>query len=117
MSNKKKVVFSTDPESEKQSVKESAKAPSNPAAPYAIQGNQPVRVHRSRAGRKGKTVSVITGVLSPAAGKKALLKHLKSKLGTGGAISGDDLEIQGEQREKIVELLKALGYQAKVAGG
>lgn len=117
MSNKKKVVFSTDPEPEKNKPQSTEKPPSNPAAPYAVQGNQPVRVHRSRAGRKGKTVSVVKGVMSPAVGKKALLKHLKNKLGTGGSISGDDLEIQGEQREKIVEILNGLGYKAKVAGG
>ena len=113
----RRTVYSTDPEPKKTSTAEKQDAPANPAGPYAIQGSQGVRVHRSRAGRGGKTVSVIKGVLSPAAGKKALLKHLKSKLGTGGAIRDDDIEIQGEQREKIVEILNGLGYEAKVAGG
>lgn len=113
--SKRRVVYSTDPEP--QSPESVSEVPDNRAGPYAIQGTQPVRVHRSKKGRRGKTVSVIEGILSPAAGKKALLKHLKSKLGTGGAIRGDDLEIQGEQREQIVKLLNELGYRAKVAGG
>lgn len=112
----RKTVFSTDPESEPPA--KAVKLPANPAAPVAaLQQGEPVRVHRSRAGRGGKTVSIIVGVKSPPAGKKALLRHLKSKLGAGGAIKGDDIEIQGEQREKIVALLNELGYNAKVAGG
>ncbi|MCB0142928.1 MAG: hypothetical protein KDE50_23720, partial [Caldilineaceae bacterium] len=48
---------------------------------------------------------------------QALLKLLKNKLGTGGALKDDNVEIQGDHRDKIVELLKELGYQAKKAGG
>ena len=118
MSPKKtRLAYSTEPDAEENVQRVNEPAPGNPAGPYARQGNQPVRVHRDRKGRGGKTVSVIKGVQSPAAGKKALLKYLKGKLGTGGAIRGDDIEIQGEQREKIVTLLNDLGYQAKVAGG
>lgn len=96
----------------------SAKLPSNPAAPVrSLQGSTPVRVHRERKGRGGRTVSVITGVMSPQGGKKALLKLLKQKLGTGGALKDETIEIQGDHRERIVELLNELGYQSKVAGG
>ena len=108
-------VFSTDPEPE--AAPKPVNLPRNPAAPFNIQGSNPVRVRIERKGRGGKVVSIIDGVLSPDVGKKALLKHLKNKLGAGGAIKGDDIEIQGEHREKIVEMLNQLGYQAKVAGG
>jgi len=112
----RRTVFSTDPDPKPEA--KTVKLSANPAAPVpSLHANHPVHVHRSRAGRRGKTVSVITGVKSPPAGKKALLKYLKSKLGTGGAIKGDDIEIQGEQRERIVALLNELGYKAKVAGG
>lgn len=112
----KKLAYSTDPEPEKEAPP--VKLPANPAAAMpGLQKNEPVRVFRDRAGRHGKTVSVIRGVKSPPEGKKALLKYLKSKLGTGGAIKGGDIEIQGEQREKIVAMLNDLGYKAKVAGG
>ena len=113
----RKTVFSTDPEPEDATIVEQVDKPMNPAGPFARQGSNPVRVHRDRKGRKGKTVSVIKGVLSPQQGKQALLKLLKNKLGTGGKIDGDDIEIQGEQRERIVEILNGLGFKAKIAGG
>ena len=112
---KRRLVFSTDPEPEKEAPPEVA--PHNPIEPWAGQGNQPVRVHLERKGRKGKVVSIIKGVQSPPVGRQALLKHLKNKLGSGGAAKGDVLEIQGDQRDRIVELLNELGYKAKKAGG
>ena len=115
--NKRRLVYSTDPDPEPGQQEEAGTPPRNPAGPYSVQGNQPVRVHRSTKGRGGKVVSVIVGVKSPTVGKKALLKLLKNKLGTGGAINEGDLEIQGEQREQIVKILNELGYQAKIAGG
>lgn len=90
----------------------------NPAAAVPmLQGQTPVRVGRERKGRGGKTVSVITGVMSREAGRQALLKLLKNKLGSGGALEEDTLIIQGDHRERIVEILNELGYKAKVAGG
>lgn len=87
------------------------------AAVPALQGNTPVRVGRERKGRGGKTVSIITGVMSREAGQQALLKLLKGKLGTGGALEEGAIIIQGDHRQRIVELLNELGYKAKVAGG
>lgn len=115
MSNNRRLAYSTDPQPEKE--KAPVQLPRNPAAPFAIQGNQPVYVRLERKGRGGKTVSLVDGVLSPAAGKQALLKHLKSALGTGGALKEDVLEIQGDNRDRIVEILTGLGYKAKKAGG
>jgi translation initiation factor 1 len=90
----------------------------NPAAAVpGLQGNTPVRVGRERKGRGGKTVSIITGVMSRETGRQALLKLLKNKLGTGGALEDDIIIIQGDHRERIVEILNELGYRAKVAGG
>lgn len=95
-----------------------AAPPRNPAAAVPmLQNNTPVRVGRERKGRGGKTVSVITGVMSRDAGKQALLKLLKNKLGTGGALEEGNIIIQGDHRERIVEILNELGYRAKVAGG
>lgn len=113
----KRTVYSTDPEPEEKVVEAKPEAGMNPAGPFAIQGNDPVRVHRDKKGRRGKTVSIITGVKSPAVGKKALLKHLKGKLGTGGTIRDGNIEIQGENRDRIVVLLNELGFKAKSAGG
>lgn len=115
---KRNVVYSTDPDDDDQPKRNVSQMPPNPAAPLPmLQHNSPVRVHLERKGRGGKSVSVITGVMSPPKGKKALLKLIKSKLGTGGAIKGDNLEIQGDRRDDIVAILNELGYGAKRAGG
>ncbi len=117
MSNKPRIVFSTDPEPE-QRPKSSAQTPANPAAAIpSRQNNIPVRVWLEKAGRGGKIVSVIKGVMTPPSGKEALVKLLKTRLGTGGAVKGEDVEIQGDHREKIVAILNELGYKAKSAGG
>jgi translation initiation factor 1 len=112
----RRIVFSTDPEPVTPA--EEVKLPPNPAAPVrSRQLNTPVLVMLDRKGRGGKSVSVIKQVLSPPAGKEALLKLLKTKLGTGGTIKDGDIEIQGDHRDTIVAILKDLGYQAKRAGG
>jgi translation initiation factor 1 len=118
MSDKnRKTVYSTDPTSESKPA-QPALAPANPAGPFPTrQLNNPVRVYIERAGRGGKTVSVIKGVMSPSHGKEALLKLLKTRLGAGGAVKGDNIEIQGDQRDRIVAILNELGYKAKSAGG
>lgn len=113
----RRVVYSTDPAPD-EVTRPAAASPPDLAAPLPTrQRGMPVRVRRDRKGRGGKTVSVIEGVMSPPAGKEALLKHLKTRLGAGGTVKGDLIEIQGDHREKIVALLVELGYQAKVAGG
>jgi translation initiation factor 1 len=112
----RRIVFSTDPEPTTPTP--SAQLPANPAAPVrSRQQNTPVLVWLDRKGRGGKSVSVIKQVMSPPAGKEALLKLLKTKLGTGGTIKDGDIEIQGDHRDTIVAILKELGYQAKRAGG
>ncbi|MBX3011976.1 MAG: hypothetical protein KF832_10745 [Caldilineaceae bacterium] len=116
MAEKRRVAYSTDPTPEPPPQVEAA--PRNLAAPFPTrQRNQPVRVYVERKGRGGKTVSVIKGVMSPPHGKDALVKLLKTKLGTGGAVKDEDLEIQGDHRDAIVTVLTELGYSAKRAGG
>lgn len=118
MPPKSRLTYSTDPEPEPPKRADAPDPAVNPAAVIkSRQLNVPVRVHLEKAHRGGKTVSVIRGVMSPPAGKEALLKVLKTKLGTGGAIKGDDIEIQGDHRPRMIELLNELGYKAKSAGG
>lgn len=116
MPEKRPLAYSTDPTPEPAAKAEAQ--PPNLAAPFPTrQRNQPVRVYLERKGRGGKTVSVIKGIMSPPHGKDALVKLLKTTLGTGGAVKDDDLEIQGDHRDTIVALLNELGYSAKRAGG
>lgn len=115
MNSKPRTVFSTDPEPAVK--KTDAPGTVSPAAIASRQLNTPVRVWLEKNGRGGKIVSVIKGVIAPPAGRDALLKLLKTRLGTGGAVKGDDIEIQGDHRAKIVVILNELGYKAKAAGG
>ena len=48
---------------------------------------------------------------------KDLAKKLKQLCGSGGTVKGGIIEIQGEHREKIAEVLKKMGYKVKIAGG
>ncbi|HAN46219.1 MAG TPA: stress response translation initiation inhibitor YciH [Cyanobacteria bacterium UBA8156] len=95
-------------------------APPEPEAVGCSLTQHPVRVGRSRKGRGGKTVTVVSGFLWTGAQAKteltALLKILKTKLGTGGTVAEATLEIQGDRQGDVVKLLTELGYRAKASG-
>ena len=78
--------------------------------------DQPARVQRERRGG-GKTVTVISGLDPVASDLPGLLKKLKTACAAGGGVNGETIEIQGDHRDKIVELLRAIGYPAKASGG
>lgn len=77
--------------------------------------DQPARVRREK--RRGKFVTVISGLDPKASDLPGLLKTLRTKFGAGGTIDGAELELQGDHKDKLVELLKGMGYPAKGAGG
>ncbi|MDQ6954953.1 MAG: translation initiation factor [Mariprofundaceae bacterium] len=78
---------------------------------------QGVRIRRESKGRGGKSVCVIEGLDLPSDALKTLHKKLKSQLGTGGAIKSNNIEIQGDHREKLLALLEKEGFKAKLSGG
>lgn len=78
--------------------------------------DQQVRVQRERRGG-GKMVTVVTGLDPKASDLPALLKRLKAACAAGGTITEGLLEIQGDHRDKLVTMLKELGYPAKASGG
>ncbi|MEH2191254.1 MAG: translation initiation factor [Nostoc sp.] len=78
---------------------------------------QNLKVQASRKGRKGKTVTVISGFQAKPETLTDLVKQLKSLCGTGGTLKDNEIEIQGEHKQKIVEILTKLGYKAKISGG
>ena len=80
-------------------------------------GDGKVRVERSTKGRKGKGVSLISGLPLEGAALKELARKLKQKCGTGGTVKNNVIEIQGDHRDVLVELLNTLGYKAVRAGG
>jgi len=78
---------------------------------------QMIYLHRETSGRNGTPVSLVKNLMLSADDLKALAKKLKQQCGTGGTIKDGVIEIQGEHRQKISEILLKLGYKVKIAGG
>lgn len=76
-----------------------------------------VRIQRQTSGRKGAAVSVITGLDLLDEELKKLVTELKKHCGTGGSIKGGNIEIQGEKRDLLKQLLEEKGFTVKLAGG
>lgn len=81
------------------------------------EGDGIVRIQRETKGRKGKGVTLITGVLLAPAELKKLAKELKQKCGVGGAVKDGVIEIQGDVREQMFDEMKQRGFTVKKAGG
>jgi translation initiation factor 1 len=93
--------------------------PEEPEAPTVDlpPNQQNLRVQATRAGRKGKTVTIVTGFQGSPDQLNTLLKQLKTQCGTGGTVKDGTIEIQGDQKQKILEILLKQGYKAKISGG
>lgn len=81
------------------------------------QGSGRIRVGRETKGRKGKGVTVVTGLPLDAGQLAELARDLKAQCGAGGKVRDGVIEIQGDQRDKVVALLQARGYAARRSGG
>jgi translation initiation factor 1 len=79
-------------------------------------GNR-VEVRREVAGRRGKGVTTVRGVPVDDAGLKQLAGRLKKRCGVGGSVKAGVIEIQGDHRDVVVEMLRAEGYEPVLAGG
>jgi translation initiation factor 1 len=95
----------------------SADAAFERAVPDLPPQKQDLRIQSSRSGRKGKTVTIISGFQHSPDTLEKLLKQLKTHCGSGGTLKDQTLEIQGDHRPKLLELLTQLGYKAKISGG
>lgn len=76
-----------------------------------------VRVGRETKGRRGKGVTVVTGLPLGADDLSALCKALKKRCGSGGTVKDGVIEIQGDHRDALVAELTKQGFQVKRAGG
>lgn len=80
-------------------------------------GDGVVRVGRETKGRKGKGVTIITGVPLALDELKKLATKLKQRCGCGGTVKNGTIEIQGDKRGVVIEELKKKGYAPKRSGG
>jgi translation initiation factor 1 len=76
-----------------------------------------VRVGRTRSGRGGKLVTVVTGLPGDEAAMRAALGELKRLCGSGGTLRDGAVEVQGDHRDRIAAHLGARGHRVKLTGG
>lgn len=94
-----------------------APEPSALSRPDPPPSAQTLKIEVSRKGRKGKTVTVISGFQVQAATLTSLVKQLKAQCGTGGTAKENAIEIQGDHCQTLIQALEKLGYRVKRAGG
>ena len=80
-------------------------------------GDGVVRVSRETKGRGGKGVTLIKGVPLDTEALARLGKQLRSTCGTGGTVKDGAIELQGDHCERVIEALKARGWQVRRSGG
>jgi translation initiation factor 1 len=105
------VVYSTDPDFEYKYDEEepAVEIPAN---------QQKLRVHLDRKQRGGKEVTLILGFVGPNESLEELGKYLKTKCGVGGSAKESEIFVQGDHRERVLQLLIEKGFtQTKKAGG
>lgn len=85
-------------------------------AASAAKGDGIVRVSRETKGRKGKGVTLVTGLVLAEEDLKQVASKLKQLCGTGGTLKDGVIEIQGEHRDRLLLWLQEQGYKVKKAG-
>ena len=109
--NRNGIVFSTNPDFEYQNDNDDNIETLDPS-------EQDLRVLIDRKKRRGKEVTLVIGFEGNDDDLKDLGKMLKSKCGVGGSVKDGEILIQGNQREKVVQLLLKAGYsRTKKSGG
>lgn len=103
------MVYSTDPGFNYETARE-AEAETLPPA------QQDLRVWLDRKQRAGKVVTLVRGFVGSDDDLGELARLLKTKCGVGGAAKEGEIIIQGDHRDRVVEILTKSGYRCKKAG-
>jgi translation initiation factor 1 len=114
---RRNIVYSTDPAFKKRCPRCGSYPCRCPRPRSLPPEQQTAAIRREKKGRGGKTVTVIMDLQLTPADRKALAKQLKKACGAGGAVKGETIEIQGDNREQIAAKLQQLGYKTKFTGG
>jgi translation initiation factor 1 len=112
-----KVVFTVGPDGVREVAKAAPGASASDATKPGAKQGEVVKVRRETQGRRGKTVTTVSGISARPAVLDEIATALKQKCGAGGAVKDGVIEIQGDHREKVKVELEARGYVVKFAGG
>ena len=108
--NKKNIVYSTNPDFEYDYDEDETMITLPPQ-------KQTLKVMIDKKQRKGKAVTLVVGFIGSGDDLKDLGKLLKSKCGVGGTVKDREILIQGDHRDKIIEILNKENYKTKRVGG
>ena len=97
------IVYSTNPNFSYETIEEEANE-------TLLKNQQKLRVSIEKKGRGGKTVTLVKGFVGTDNDLKALSKLLKTKCGVGGSVKDTEIIIQGDFKQRLIDLLKAEGY-------
>src|SRR4051812_25532795 len=89
----------------------------DPKAKARLAGGGRVKVRRETSGRRGKAVTTVSDVPLGDDGLRELAGRLKKRCGVGGSVKEGVIELQGDHRDVVVEVLRADGYDVVLAGG
>ena len=76
-----------------------------------------IRIRKEKKGRNGKEVTTIQGIPLSEQAVQSIATDIKKKLGTGGTVKDDIIEIQGDRVKFITEYFIKLGYKVQINGG
>ena len=101
------IVYSTNPDFQFEKDEEVEPETLEPA-------RQQLRISLDKRNRNGKSVTLVTGFVGTAVDLHTLAKKLKTKCGVGGSDKEGEILIQGDFRQKVLDILLAEGYRARI---